>query len=203
VSPCPHCGANTEPGQLVCVECGGRLALSEEPPEGTPTPRATPVVLALLLAVMVLGAGGLGYALAKLSDDDDEAPAAERAAQPAPSAEPGEPQEPARAETATEPQDPPPERRRLLLDWPDELTAHTVVLVTTGDRPAARRVAVEAARSGLEAGLLRSDDFDLGTGLWIVFAGRFDNRASAVRQATNLAERYPGAYAQLVQPTGQ
>ena len=45
-----------------------------------------------------------------------------------------------------------------------------------------------------------SDDFDLGTNLWIVFAGRFDNQESAERQAGNLAERYPGAYATLVKP---
>jgi hypothetical protein len=48
--------------------------------------------------------------------------------------------------------------------------------------------------------LLDSDDYDLGTDLWIVFAGRFDSRASAERQATSLAERYPGAYATLVRP---
>ena len=74
------------------------------------------------------------------------------------------------------------------------------MLVTTGDRPAARRVAREAAQSGLEAGMLRSDDFDLGTDLWIVFAGRFDNQESAERQAATSAERYPGAYATLVKP---
>ena len=56
-------------------------------------------------------------------------------------------------------------------------------------------MAREAAKSGLEAGMLRADDFDLGTNLWIVFAGRFDNQESAERQAGNLAERYPGAYA--------
>ena len=50
--------------------------------------------------------------------------------------------------------------------------------------------------------MLRSDDYDLGTRAWIVFAGRFDTQASAERQASNLAERYPGAYATLVKPTG-
>ena len=78
-----------------------------------------------------------------------------------------------------------------------------MVLVTTSDRAAARRVARQAARSGIEAGLLRSDDYDLGTGLWIVFAGRFDSRRGALTQAADLAARYPGAYAQLIQPTGQ
>jgi hypothetical protein len=80
------------------------------------------------------------------------------------------------------------------------VTGYTVVLVTTSDRPAARRVAVEAAQAGTEAGLLRSDDYDLGTGLWIVYAGRFDSQESAERQAVNLAERYPGAYPTQVTP---
>ena len=87
-----------------------------------------------------------------------------------------------------------------LLEWPKDVTGYTVVLVTTADHAAARRVALQASSSGLEAGLLRSDDYDLGTGLWIVFAGRFDTRSGASRQASNLASRYPGAYAQQVKP---
>jgi hypothetical protein len=86
------------------------------------------------------------------------------------------------------------------MKWPADLTAYTVVIVSSGDRPAAKRVAEEAAKSGLEAGMLRSDDFDLGTNLWIVFAGRFDNQESAESQAGNLGKRYPGAYATLVKP---
>jgi hypothetical protein len=76
------------------------------------------------------------------------------------------------------------------------------VLVTSSDRPAALRLAREAARSGIEAGMLRSDDYNLGTGLWIVFAGRFDTPEGATRQASDLAERFPGAYPQLVRPAG-
>jgi hypothetical protein len=96
----------------------------------------------------------------------------------------------------------PAEPRSLLLDWPDGLTAHTVVLVSSSDRPAALRLARQAAKTGIEAGMLRSDDYNLGTGLWIVFAGRFDTRQGATRQASDLAERFPGAYPQLVEPAG-
>ena len=39
--------------------------------------------------------------------------------------------------------------------------------------------------------MLRSDDYDLGTGLWIVFAGRFDTQESAERQAANLVGALP------------
>ena len=83
--------------------------------------------------------------------------------------------------------------------WPSDVSAHTVVLFTTSDGPAARNVAREARRSGLEAGLIRSDAYNLGSGLWIVFTGRFDTREGAVRQAAGLQDRYPGAYPQLIQ----
>jgi len=195
VTQCPRCGARAERGQLVCVECGERLALTES--RGRRSPESLPAV-ALLLCVVVLGAGALGFALGQLGDDDGggDVEAAGRADPPAPAADSGE----QTAETETAPGSAQEQSQSLLLRWPEGVTAFTVVLVTSSDRPAARRVAIEAARSGLEAGLLRSDDYDLGTGLWIVFAGRFDSQESAERQAVNLGERYPGAYATQVKP---
>ena len=83
--------------------------------------------------------------------------------------------------------------------WPKGLTAHTVVLVTSSDRAAALNVAKGARASGLEAGLIRSDPYDLGTGLWIVYSGQFTTPEGAQRQASQLAGRYPGAYPQLIQ----
>ena len=73
------------------------------------------------------------------------------------------------------------------------------MLVTSSDRAAALNVAKEARASGLEAGLIPSDPYDLGTGLWIVYSGRFTTREGAQAQAGQLADRYPGAYPQLVQ----
>ena len=83
--------------------------------------------------------------------------------------------------------------------WPKGVSAHTVILVTSGDRRAALNVAKEARSKGLEAGLMPSDPYDLGTGLWIVYSGRFTTAEGAQRQAGQLAKRYPGAYPQLVQ----
>jgi hypothetical protein len=201
VKPCPQCGEPAERGQLVCTNCGARLALDYRRPSS-----ALPAVV-ILLAVVVLGAGAFGFAISEItSDAEDEVTAADRAEQPAPSAAQGEPQgtqpeatQPSAESVQGTPQAP---SRSLLLEWPADLTAHTVVLVTTSDHAAARRLARQAAKSGIEAGLLRSDDFNLGTGLWIVFAGRFDTPQGAARQASDLAERFPGAYPQLVQPTG-
>ena len=39
------------------------------------------------------------------------------------------------------------------------MSAYTVILVTSSDEAGAKKVAWEAARSGLEAGMLRSDDY--------------------------------------------
>jgi hypothetical protein len=195
VTSCPRCDEPAERGQLVCLECGSRIALKEEGGERRSLEHLPAIVL--LLCVVVIGAGAFGFALSELTSDSegDSEGDAERTAQPTPKADAGTPQ----TETDATPQQP---SRSLLLEWPAGVSAYTVVLVTTGDRPAARRVAREAAKSGVEAGLLRSDDYDLGTGLWIVFAGRFDTQASAERQAGNLGERYPGAYATLVKPAG-
>jgi hypothetical protein len=92
-----------------------------------------------------------------------------------------------------------PDRRNAVPGWPKGLRAHTVVLVTTSDRAAALNVAKGARSGGLEAGLMPSDPYDLGTGLWIVYSGQFTTAEGAQRQATQLAGRYPGAYPQLIQ----
>lgn len=191
---CQRCGEPAEPSQLVCVECGARIALKEEEEERRSLDRMPAV--ALLLCVVVIGAAAFGFALSELTDGDGDSSAADRASEPQPTVEVGTPQ----TETETETGEAQQPTKSLLLEWPEDLTAYTVVIVSSSDRPAAKRVAEEAAKTGLEAGLLRSDDFDLGTNLWIVFAGRFDNQQSAERQAANLGERYPGAYPTLVKP---
>jgi hypothetical protein len=196
VTPCPRCGEATEPGQLVCLECGIRLALKPDREERRKFENVP--AIALLLCVVVIGAAAFGFALSELTDGSGgESSAADQPERSTPAATTGSPQ--TDREATGDSQD---ASRSLLLEWPKGVSAYSVVLVSSSDRPAARQVAREAAKSGLEAGMLRSDDYDLGTGLWIVFAGRFDTQDSAERQAGNLAKRYPGAYATLVKPAG-
>jgi len=164
--------------------------------EGGPD-RTVAVLVAIGIVALLCGVAA-GVALSRItSDGDSGARSGSRPAAPAGGAE-----RPRDSETSADDEQQAQPRRRLLLDWPDDLTAHTVVLVSSSDRPAALRLARAAARSGIEAGMLRSDDFNLGTGLWIVFAGRFNTAEGATRQASDLAERFPGAYPQLVEPSG-
>ena len=193
--PCPACGEPATRGQLVCLNCGERLGLVE-------APKRMHASLAILGVVVVVAAAALGFALNELTgggdDEDSQIVQRHRPATPGTQAllpAGGEPRTKDGTQGAAQ-----RATRSLLLQWPPDLTGHTVVLLNTSDRVAARRVARDAARSGIEAGILRSDDYDLGAGLWIVFAGRFDTRRGAVRQSENLGTRYPGAYVQLVDP---
>ena len=220
--PCPTCGEPVEPRQLVCLNCGGRVALAERRSWANEPVTA---IAAALMAVIVIGAGLFGFAIAELtSDDGGGGDGGGSAGGAGPAVVSGQGQEtesstrttlpPERtatatqsAETVTEPTEPTdttptetiPTTAGGLPGWPAGLRAHTVVLVSSSDGPAARRVARAARSSGLEAGLFRSDPYNLGTGLWIVYSGRFDTREGAARQAAGLQDRYPGAYPQLVQ----
>ena len=165
-------------------------------PEGG-SDRTVATLVAIGIVALVCGVAA-GVALSRItSDKDGDTRPGSRPAPPAAGAERPRDRE-ASADTGQQAEP----RRRLLLDWPDDLTAHTVVLVTTSDQAAARRLAREAARSGIEAGLLSGEDYNLGAGLWVVFAGRFDTPEGAAQQAGDLAERFPGAYPQLVEPVG-
>jgi DNA-directed RNA polymerase subunit RPC12/RpoP len=198
---CPNCGEPVERRQLVCLNCGARVALKER----TSWAREPVTALATaLVVVIVIGAGLFGFAISELtSGDGDESGdrTSRQEASEGPEAVSGREQptrtaEEAPAVTETVPAE---ESPGSVPGWPKGVTAHTVVLVTSGDRAAALKVAKEARGTGLEAGMLRSDPYDLGSGLWIVFSGRFTTPEGAQAQAAQLAERYPGAYPQLVQ----
>ena len=198
---CPNCGEPVERRQLVCLNCGARVALEER----TSWAREPVTALATaLVVVIVIGAGLFGFAISELTSDDGDGGgdgASRQAASEGPAVVSGGEQptrtaEEAPAVTETVPAE---ESPGSVPGWPKGVTAHTVVLVTSSDRAAALRVAKEARGTGLEAGLMRSDPYDLGSGLWIVFSGRFTTPEGAQAQAAQLDERYPGAYPQLVQ----
>ena len=201
--PCATCGEPVEPNQLVCLNCGARVALKEQ--RSWANEPLAPVAAALVVLI-VIGAGLFGFAISELTsgDGDDVSAPVATATETAegPSVVTGQEQQTRtqpEPETETAETTPPSTDPNVIPRWPADLAAHTVVLVTTGDRPAAENVAREARGAGLEAGILKSDPYDLGTDLWIVYTGQFDTKDAAARQAAGLQERYPGAYPQLVQ----
>lgn len=193
--PCPHCFSATEPGQLVCLECGEVLGV------GAPRiPRRRAPLLAIAAVVALLGAGAAGFALSELTSDEDGngTAAASPAAQASATGRDGAPSGGVAGFEQSGDADGPV----ALAAWPQDESAYTVILVTSADEAGAKRVAWDAARSGLEAGLLRSDDYvDLGEGFWLVFAGRFPTAARAERRAVQLGARYEGAYPQQIVPS--
>src|SRR3954453_6464507 len=62
-SECPNCGAHADPGQLVCLECGARLALDYRRPRGW-RPAIAVIAVVLLLA-------GAAFAITLIAVDDD------------------------------------------------------------------------------------------------------------------------------------
>ena len=209
---CPTCGAPAERGQLVCLECGSRIALAYRRPPSWKVPVAISVVLLL--------AAGAGAVLAYQAIDDE----AEREAAATPakvdepdtgdaSAKPANPAGDARTEVETEASEtaqagaPEPKESAdglvkdgPLYTWPRSLQGFTVVLLSNEDRPSAAAFARSASQTRRERiGVIRSDDFaTLPTGFFVVFAGKYDKRPEADRSAARLGEAFPGAFAQAV-----
>ena len=71
---CPSCGEPVDRSQLVCLNCGARVAL--EPTSWAREPVTT--VAAVLIAVIVIGAGLFGFAISELTSDDGDEPAQRR-----------------------------------------------------------------------------------------------------------------------------
>ena len=165
------------------LECGETLGLGA--PRGVPK-RRTPLI-ALAAVVALLGAAAAGFAVSELTSDEG---AARRRAPPPPSRPAGAAERrphlgrggAGRAESGRRGAG----RAGRVARGPERLHRGARDLERRGGR---RKVAWAAARSGLEAGLLRSDDYmELGEGFWLVFAGRFKTRRGAERQAAALGD---------------
>lgn len=214
---CPRCGAAVERDQLLCLECGERLAIAYR---RHPSWRLPASIVAGV--VLLAGAGG-GVALSEVSDDADELTAPPAPGQPAPPAAPGaappaesppppagEAEPPAGEAVPPPPAGeaaPPPEQPPAggeLESWSQGESAYTVVLVSAQSRSGAETRAREAVEAGIPAGVLRSDDYpSLNPGYWVVFAGQLDSREEAQSRAEEYAAKgFPGGYARFVEAGG-
>ena len=176
--PCPTCGAPTEEEQLVCLECGSRVALDYRRPPSWRVP------VAIIAAVVLLVAAASAIALKEIGDD------AERDAASTPIKARGGADEKGRAKrrAATGGL----VRRGALYSWPRKLEGFTVVLQRTEDRASAEDFARSATEGApAKIGIIRTDDFgSLEEGFFVVFAGLYRTREPADRAAGRLGGRF-------------
>lgn len=196
-SSCPTCGAPAERGQLVCLECGSRIALAYRRPPSWKIPVAITVLLAALLVA------GSVFAYEAIDDEakDEVAATPLKPKKAAPKKEAAA-KKAERKKTATEPK---PAAGGLvpkgkLYTWPRDLRAFTVVLLSAEDRPTATAFANGVADAkDAKTGVIRSNDFvTLPKGFFVVFGGVYKTRARADSAAARLGRKYQGAFTQLV-----
>jgi cell division septation protein DedD len=212
---CPNCGAPADDGQLMCLECGSRLALGYQRPPSWRLPAA-------IVGVVLLIAGiGVAIALAAVTNDANKttaaAPTQPLPAQSAPADTPPTASQPtstpatstpatstpatstpapatggASAGTTASPT--PAPAAPASSGWPPGKSAFTVVLASMPTKAAAQDKLAKAKAAGIAAAaILHSDDFPtLNPGYWVVFDGQYDAVGQAQSQAA--ADRGKGEF---------
>jgi septal ring-binding cell division protein DamX len=195
---CPTCGAPAQRGQLVCLECGGRIALTYRRPPSW----KIPVVITFLVAALVIAGAVVAYQA--VADDArreaDATPARPRVSPTDTPAKPEAGKTGAGAKAASAPATPGAiVKRGDLYSWPKDLSDFTVVLLSAEDRASATAFARSATTGGDKLGVIRSNGFrTLPKGFYVVFAGQYPTRAKADDAAARLGKRFNGAFAQAV-----
>lgn len=198
---CPSCGAPAERGQLVCLECGNRIALDYRRPSGWKLP------LAIVVAVIVTVGVAFGLGLHEITSDAKTEVANTPRGNPAPPQKPNAGAQPRKKTTADQPSAPakttaksrPPVRTPGAASWPAGRDGFTVVLLSSSDQAGARSFARTAKQGGTPVGVLRSNDYpSLEKGFWIVFSGVYSTRTQAERASRRLSRGFPGAFVQFV-----
>lgn len=193
---CPTCGAPAERGQLVCLECGSRVALAYRRPPSWKLPVA---IIAIIGALALVGAVLAYNAIDdEARDEVSETPPKPKQARPgakdgAAERKPAE-RAPAAAGSGGL------VKRGKLYTWPPSLEGFTVVLLSGEDRESATNFANEVAeRNEAKTGVITSEQFgSLPEGFFIVFGGVYETRDRAEQALARLSDRYPRAFAQLV-----
>jgi predicted nucleic acid-binding Zn ribbon protein len=197
---CPGCGKPVDTGDAFCLHCGHRIAQRYRRPPNW----RIPVVLIALLVIAAGVAAGFGVTQLTNKDEGPETITVGPGLGDATRVDPGEsPPAPAPTPAPAQPQPTTPAEPQPggAAAWPKDQEAYTVVLLTTKSRQTADETAQKAAAGGLEAGVLKSDDFArFEPGLYVVFAGQYDNVDAASGKAQELSDDNPGAYARFIEP---
>jgi zinc-ribbon domain len=199
---CPNCGAPAGEGQLMCLECGSRLALGYQRPPSWRLPAAVIGVVLLIAAI------GVAIALAGVTGNANKTTAAPPTSQAAPSqaapadtpptastpapapttstATPAPTDSGATGGSATPTPAPAPSDTGSE-GWPPGKSAFTVVLASMTTKAEAEDKLTKAKAAGIStAAILQSDDFPtLNPGYWVVFDGQYDSVDQAQTQAAS------------------
>jgi hypothetical protein len=212
--PCPRCGAETEPLQEYCLECGLRLQTPGLVPalaqgwrrriRWYPGDWIWPSLAALVVAAIAASAAivwtrdAQSAASQTLVGDTSPLPTTTAAPEPTTATAPTVPT------TTTETRARPPAQRRRLIEWPRGRSAWTLVLAslpTSAKREAAAAKARQALQAGLpQVGVLESSRYSsLHPGYFVVFSGVYTSLSTAQDAASRAAELgYGNAYARRV-----
>ena len=211
---CPNCGAPADAGQLMCLECGSRLALGYGRPPSWRLPAAVVGVVLLIAGI------GVAIALAAATDNANKTTAAAPAqSTPTPQNAPADtpptastpspaptPSTPTPAPTSANGGSPTPTTSSSASapapapataspsGWPPGKSAFTVIIASMPTKAAAQQKLDAAKAAGITgAAILHSDDFPtLNPGYWVVFDGQYDAIDQAQAQAA--ADRGKGGF---------
>jgi septal ring-binding cell division protein DamX len=190
---CPTCGAPAERGQLVCLECGSRIALDYSRPPSWKIPLAIAAAVGAVLLVVAV----IGWRTVNDNADAEVASTPIEVKQPAKSkaGAKSKAKENAAADGAAI------SEADGFYTWPKELAGWTVVLVSNEDEESANTFARSANKGDVKAGVIRSNDFkSLPEDFFLVFAGQYETQAQAEKAADDLGKQYEGAFPQRVKP---
>jgi SPOR domain len=194
---CAQCGQPLAEEQEWCLNCGSSRTLIYRPPDWR-----APVLV--VVAVIVIALAGFVFALTRLSNSANKTAAeSDTAGAAVPSNAGASIKIPTRT-TATTPSGSHTTAATGLTGWPVGLDGWTVVLGRFSTEAAADARAAEILPSDARVGVLDSSDHpSMKAGYWVVFSGRYPNRAQARTAATTLlANGYPTAHAREVAPPG-
>jgi cell division septation protein DedD len=204
---CPQCGEPAKTDQLVCLRCGGRMALDYRRPPGWKLPAA--IVAGVAIVAIVAFGFGLRAITHNARTEVAEAGPAAKTSSPKPARKPvaakkkavakKKPAAAKKKKPAAKTKPAPAATANRPGTWPDGKDGFTVILASVDNPGSAKVTATQVKQAGVPAGYLRSNDFQsLQKGFWYVYGGVYKTRGKAEKAAGKFGRGYPGAYVQFV-----
>jgi hypothetical protein len=175
---CPRCDAPMAPEQDWCLECGNAVTtrVARSPGWGVP--------VAIVIAVLAVAGAAIFITIGLLEDDADKAAG-------------GSSSVPAATRTSARSTEAPGGGPVPL--WPAGKRAYTIVVAAPSSRRAAESRARALRALGRDAGILRGDDYEsFGSGVWVVWRGKYADKPAADKAATEVRKVFPAAYETLI-----